>query len=173
MARRLALLVFLALGGCSGGEPIEQAQEAPRASSFRSAAIDRVLDEVTRTLRTRGFAARDEDERGFLIEHDTLSREASLAATGCVVAVASSSAALRELDLRVYDSDGSELARDSLEGSTAATQLCPPHAGTFYFVARAASGSGLSAIRIFEGPAGLSVRLDDLVAPPAGGIAPE
>jgi hypothetical protein len=127
---------------------------------------------------TRGFSTDGEEWRGFLVEQGSAADEASLRAGTCYVILGAGSEALRELDLRIYDSDGTEVARDADTGPGAAILYCPPHVGTYYRAALATSGTGLFAVRRYAGPTGLDVRLDDLfrgapAAPePAGGDRP-
>ncbi len=80
----------------------------------------------------------------------------------CYLVVAAATDALRELDLRLFDSDGGEVAQDAQRGPGAALLYCPPHSGTYYVAALATQGTGLFGVRRFVGPTGLDVRLDNL-----------
>jgi hypothetical protein len=70
---------------------------------------------------------------------------------------------MRELDVRVFDGDGAEVARDGEQGPVALVRFCPAQNGTYYVASRAAAGSGLYATRAFRGPAGLPLRVDDVL----------
>jgi len=169
-------LSFGMLMACDGGVSAEEgAPETHLAAEFRSEHVRTVLDAAEQTVQTRGFSSDGEEWRGFLVEQGSAADEASLRAGTCYVILGAGSDALRELDLRVFDSDGTEVARDAQNGPGAALLYCPPHAGTYYTAALATSGTGLFAVRRYAGPTGLDVRLDDLfreapvAAPEPGG----
>lgn len=176
----LTLLAQLAVGGaaagCDGDVAAEGPVEAPRhAAEFRSEQVRTVLDAAGQAIQTRGFASADDEWRGFLVEQGSAADEAALRGGTCYVFLGAGSDALRELDLRVFDSDGSEVSQDAQHGPGAALQYCPPHAGTYYVAALATSGTGLFAVRRYQGPTGLDLRLDDLFrdGPGAEPPAPE
>jgi hypothetical protein len=174
LARRRfwAGLALLLLAACDGDVAAEQPEEEPRAAAeFRSEHVRTILGAAEQTVQTRGFSSDGEEWRGFLVEQGSAADEAQLRADTCYVIVAAGSDALRELDLRVYDSDGTEVARDTQNGPGAALHYCPPHTGTHYTAALATAGTGLFAVRRYAGPTGLDVRLDDLFREP--GVAPE
>jgi hypothetical protein len=150
----------LALPSCSEGGSDSSA--APRADEFRSSRVQQAMEGADGVLRTRGFGLFGEEWRGFLVENDTTIHELQMRSGTCYVAVAAASEAVRELDLRVFDSDGGEVAQDTETGSLSALRYCPGQSGSYYLAARASAGSGLFAVRTFRGPTGLAVRLDDL-----------
>lgn len=154
------LLAFLA-AGCADPEPAEP-QPIRRADDFRSEHAAGRLEVAGNLLRTRGFSPDGEEWRGFLVDQGSAVTEASFDGGRCYVVIATGSASLRELDVRVYDSDGTEVARDGRAGPGAAVRYCPPHGGTHYVAAFATAGTGLFGVRRFRGPAGLEVRVDDL-----------
>lgn len=159
----VALVLACILVGCT--EPKDESPDptpARRAAAFRSERVEEALDRASDVVRTRGFAPEGDERRAFLVRHDTDVSETSMRAGTCYVVVASGSAALRELDVRIYDSDGGEVAQDTLVGGSAALQYCPPQAGSYFVAVRATAGSGLFAMRRFSGPTGLEIRLDDL-----------
>jgi hypothetical protein len=163
--------VALALAGCAalaGCEDVEAAQREPprRAADFRSESVDEALEQADRKVRTRGFGPQGKAERGFLVDRDSAVVDAAMRAGNCYIVLGASSSALRELDLRVYDADGAEVARDDQTGGHAAVEFCPAQSGTYYVAARAAAGSGLYALRRYQGPTGLDVRIDDLFEEP-------
>lgn len=160
-----AMAVFVAAVGGAGCDDGAEAAEAPavkRAADFRSEGVDEALDAAGRVVRTRGFARDGEPWRGFLVHQDSEVNDASMRAGTCYVVAGAASSALRELDLRVFDSDGAEVAQDALTGGRAALEYCPAQSGTYYVAARAVAGSGLFGVRRFQGPSGLDVRVDDL-----------
>lgn len=162
-----AAVLVVSLPGLLGCEDVEDARTEPstparRASEFRSERVERALDDASEVVRTRGFAADGDERRAFLVRHDTDVSELSMRTGTCYVIVASGSSALRDLDLRIFDSEGAEVAQDGRVGGSAAVQYCPSQAGSYYVAVRAASGSGLFAMRRFVGPTGLEIRLDDL-----------
>ncbi len=91
----------------------------------------------------------------------------------CYVVMAMGSSALRELDLRVHDGEGNEVAQDSRDGAFSALRYCPPQSGMYFVVAKAMEGSGLFSVRRFRGPTGLEIRLDDVYRGPGNRAATE
>jgi hypothetical protein len=164
--------LLLLLAACDGDVSAEQPEDQPRpAAEFRSAHVRTILEAAEQTVQTRGFSSDGDEWRGFLVEQGSAADEAQLRADTCYVVVAAGSEALGELDLRVYDSDGTEVARDTQNGPGAALHYCPPHAGTHYTAALATAGTGLFAVRRYAGPTGLDIRLDDLFREPV--VTPE
>jgi hypothetical protein len=151
--------------GCERAEA-PAAEPSPRARAYRSAVVDGALEAAADVVRTRGFTEEGEDWHGFIVQRDTQVREVPLRAGSCYVVMVAGSSALREVSLRLFDSDGGEVARDGHPGPATALHHCPPQSGTHYLGVRAVSGNGLFAVRGFRGPTGLDVRLDDLFPPP-------
>lgn len=154
---------ILLLVACEAAPRAEAtADPSPRAAEFRSSAVSQAVDAASEVVETRGFAAQQGDARGFLVEHAADARETSMRSGNCYVAIAAGSAALRELDLRIHDPDGLEVAGDTGDGPRAALLFCPTQTGTYYLTVRATAGSGLYQVRTFRGPTGLEIRTDDL-----------
>lgn len=142
------------------------AHEAPRAAELRSAVVRTAIDAATRALRTRGYAPTGEERRGFLLERASLVEEVPMRSGTCYVAIGAASSALTSLELAVHDSDGARVAEeDGHVGARAALRFCPPSSGTYYLAARSIAGNGIVALRVFDGPSGLDVRVDDLFGP--------
>lgn len=162
-----ALLLSLGLGaGCDGarergGEGAHQVQPAP-AARYESSRLRATVEAAGDVISTRGFSAEGMDFKGFLVAHTSSVQDLSLHAGACYVVVAAGSAALREIDMRLFDGDGTEVAADSLVGARAAVHFCPSQNGRYYLALRAAAGNGLFAVRQFKGPSGIAVRIDDL-----------
>lgn len=171
------MLLVVPLGCEEPAEPAPEPEPEPgaRASEFRSAPVDEVLEAAAQRVRTRGFSAEGDDWRGFVVQRETEVADLPMRAGTCYVVVGVGSEALRELDLLLFDSDGAEVARDGQTGPRVAVHYCPPQSGTHYLGVRATTGNGLFAVRRFEGPTGLDVRIDELFAHAAaqGGSAPE
>jgi hypothetical protein len=176
IARRAVWLSAMVLGAASmSGCPMRDCSasseldaglaESARssASEFRSERVTQTLEEAARVVRTRGFSEQGEEWRGFLVEQGTEVRALPMRAWSCHVVVGVGSAALRELDVRVYDADGAEVARDAEQGVIAALRFCPAQNGTYYVTARAVAGSGLFALRSMRGPTGLAFHVDDVM----------
>jgi hypothetical protein len=127
------------------------------------------MDAASELVRTRGFAASGPEWRGFLVEHGSDTREESMRPGTCSVVLGAASRSMRELDLRVFDSDGGEVAQDATSGALAALRFCPSQSGTYYVAVHASAGSGLFEVRSFRGPTGLEIRIDDVFreVPPA------
>lgn len=165
--RRLAILA-LALTACGQAEtePVdvdpEPRGEARRADEFRSSRVEEAVEAASEVVQTRGFATMDDAWRGFLVEHSVEVRERPMRSGTCYVALAAGSSAVRELNVRVYDSDGGEVVQDATDGPRAALRFCPSQSGTYYLTVRATAGSGLVEVRTFRGPTGLDIRVDDL-----------
>lgn len=167
--RALSTALLLAAVGC--GEPSGEAVAAAevRAAEFRSASVQQAMDAASSLVRTRGFAGTGEEWRGFLVEHASDVRDLPMRAGTCYVVIGAGSAAMRELNLRVFDSDGGEAAHDVTSGHLAALRFCPSQSGTYYVAAHASAGSGIFEVRAFRGPTGLEIRIDDIfreAAPP-------
>jgi len=154
-------------GARTGAAPVaEPAPRAPAAAAaYRSPALERDVARAAAVVETRGYASVGSPWRGFLVQQAPATRPLRLQPGTCTVAIAASSEAVRELDLRVYDADGGEVGQDTLVGRDAALRFCPSQSGTYYLVARATAGNGLFVSRRFQGPAGLDVRIDDLFRP--------
>lgn len=161
-----ALATMLVLAGCGQATetdaPEPPAEQAPRAAEFRSARVHEAVEAASDIVQTRGFSAVGESWRGFLVDHDSDVRAQSMRAGTCYLALASASSAMRELNLRVFDSDGGEVVQDGTDGAIAALRFCPAQSGTYYLAVHASAGSGLFEVRTFRGPTGLEVRIDDL-----------
>lgn len=152
-----ALVGCAVLGACTGAEAEEPIR---RAAEFRSDVVEQRLDRDSDLIRARGFADQVENPwRGFLVDGGAAVDQARFRSGNCYVVLAAASAGIEAMRLGVYDSDGSEVARS--EEQRRALRYCPPQTGT-YFVAVRVTGSGLFAVRRFEGPTGLEVVLDDL-----------
>jgi hypothetical protein len=145
----------------------------PRADEFRSARVEQIVEEASRVVRTRGFAGEGEEWRGFLVEQATDVRSLGMRTGSCYVVVGAGSSALRELELRIFDGDGAEVAREAEPGSVAALHFCPAQNGTYFLAARAPAGSGLFAIRGFRGPTGLAFRVEDVLRAVGSVAAPD
>jgi hypothetical protein len=163
--RTFAALAMLTALGCdeTAADPAIGALEPePRAADFRSARVEQAIEAAAEVVETRGFASAGEPWRGFLVEHASEVREEAMRAGTCYVVLGAGSAAVRELNLRVFDSDGGAVVADSDGGALAALRFCPAQSGTYYVSVQAALGSGLFAVRMFRGPTGLEIRTDDL-----------
>ncbi len=139
------------------------------ASEFRSSRVQSAMDAASALVRTRGFAVVESDWRGFLVEHSSDVREVPMRSGTCYVAIAAASSGVRDLSLRVFDSDGGQVVSDGATGPLAALRFCPSQSGTYYVAVVASAGSGLFEVRTFRGPTGLEIRMDDVfreVAPP-------
>ncbi len=135
----------------------------PRALEFRSPRVEATLEAASRLVRTRGFASERDPWRGFLLEQASDVHSISMRTGSCYVVIGVGSTALRELELRVFDSDGAEVARDGEHGPIAALRFCPAQNGTYFVASRASAGSGLYAARDFRGPTGLALSLEDVL----------
>ncbi len=159
----IAACLALALLGCGERRDAGEAeQDRPRAAEFRSSRVSRAMDAASEIVRTRGFAPDGEEWRGFLVDHASDVRELAMRAGTCHVVLAGASVEVRELNLRVFDSEGSEVVHDATSGPLAALRFCPHQSGTYYVAVRASAGSGLFEVRSFRGPTGLEIRIDDV-----------
>ena len=151
--------------GCAeatGSPPEEDPEGEPLAAEYRSARVELTVEAASSIVQTRGFAPIGEEWRGFLVDHAADVREQAMRAGNCYLLLAAGSAAMRQLDIRIFDSDGSEIIQDGSEGPSAALTFCPAQSGTYYVTVHASLGSGLFEARAFRGPTGLDVRIDDL-----------
>ncbi len=155
-------LFVLPMFGC--GEEVEAEVPERRAAEYRSERVDVEMDRASEVVRTRGFTDQGVVWRGFLVDRGAATDQVSLRSGNCYVVLGVASSAVESLELSLFDSDGAAVARNT--PGTPALHYCPPGSGTF-FVAVRASGSGLFAVRRFEGPAGIDVRLDDLAPSPS------
>jgi hypothetical protein len=120
------------------------------------------MDAAAEIVRTRGFAPSGEPWRGFLVDRASDVRELSMRSGTCHVVLAGASSEVRELNLRVFDSEGSEVVQDATSGPLAALRFCPHQSGTYFVAVQVSAGSGLFEVRSFRGPTGLDVRMDDV-----------
>ena len=155
-------LVLANCGQPSEADAPETTDETARAADYQSTRVEEAIVSASDVVQTRGFAALGEEWRGFLVDHDSNVREQPMRAGTCYLVLGAASAAMRELDLRVFDSDGGQVVQDGTTGPTAALRFCPSQSGTYYIAVRASAGSGLYEVRTFRGPTGLDVRIDDL-----------
>ncbi|MBK8169217.1 MAG: hypothetical protein IPK60_02595 [Sandaracinaceae bacterium] len=159
-----ALLVACSSSAAKERSEEERAQSAP--PPFSSQHLDDELARAAEAMRTRGFSDDGTAVRGFVVEHAAHVTEAPLRTSACYVVVATSSSALRALSLEIFDSEGLAVANSEAISPRVALRYCPAQSGTYYVSARAATGSGLFALRRFRGPTGIAVRLDDLFGAP-------
>lgn len=172
LTRVFGLVLAAAALGCDTldqGLAGAETEEAPRAAEFRSARVEAAIERADQTLRTRGFVPFAAERRGFLVDQATDVAELSLRSGTCYAGLAVGSSALRELDLRIFDSTGNEVVQDTTTGAAAALLFCPAQSGAYYLAVRASAGSGLFAVRSFQGPTGLDVRVDDVFGPDSFG----
>ena len=158
----VSLALIAACGQAAGAELGAADEDAPRAADYRSTSVQDAIDGAADIVRTRGFAAVGGPRRGFLVDHSADVEEQPMRAGTCYLVLAAASSAMRELDLRVFDSDGGEVVTDVTNGPNAALRFCPSQSGTYFVTVSASAGSGLYELRSFRGPTGLDVRIDDL-----------
>jgi hypothetical protein len=159
----LWLVVWFSACGTRAEPSSDAGTPAPRALEFRSPRVEATLEAASRLVRTRGFASERDPWRGFLLEQASDVRSVSMRTGNCYVIIGVGSTALRELELRMFDSDGAEVARDGEHGPIAAVRFCPAQNGTYFVASRASAGSGLYAARDFRGPTGLAFPLEDVL----------
>ena len=145
----------------------------PRADEYQSPFLAAELERITRDLSTRGFTRDGAENRGFLAAPSTVAREQALHAGGCYVAVIVGTKAIGELDARMFDINGAEVATSNLEGPHATFDYCPSQSGTYYVTVRAKQGAGLYEMRLFHGPSGVESRSEDLFATTDTEAAPQ
>lgn len=152
---------------CACGTPsapnVDAGAPPARAVDFRSPRVEVTLEAASRLVRTRGFASERDPWRGFLLEQASEVHPMPMRTGNCYVVIGVGSTAMRELELRVFDTDGAEVARDGEHGPIAALRFCPAQNGTYYVASRASAGSGIYAARDFRGPAGLAFPLEDVL----------
>ncbi|MGE0787863.1 MAG: hypothetical protein AB7S26_19470 [Sandaracinaceae bacterium] len=158
-----AIVVSTACSGDPGDVTVQP--EPPRAEEYRSERVHEAIEAAAEVVQTRGFGTQDDAWRGFLVEHTADVRERSMRSGTCYVVLAAGSAAIRELNVRIYDGEGGEVVEDGIDGPNAALRFCPSQSGVYYVTVRASAGSGLIEMRTFRGPTGLAIRVDDLFQP--------
>ncbi len=149
------------LGGSACGEPeVEVAPEPEVPVAFFSEVLETDLQAVAQRVEARGFREVEAAAwRGFLVDRTTEVEELEMRANACHVFVAAGSEAIEAFEMRVFDSEGREVALNVGH----ALRFCPAQSG-LYFLGLRAQGSGLFSLRRFRGPTGLDLRLDDLNA---------
>lgn len=83
---------------------------------------------------------------------DTLGGRVRLPDGGCSLFLAAGSSSVEDVDLFVYEDDGSVLASDESPRAAAGVVVCPPHPSRAYAFARLASGHGLFSIAQLDVP---------------------
>lgn len=116
--------------GPSGSGPIEAAFVAKTISEARAAGAG----EPTFVVTGAGAAG------------DSLGGRVALPDGRCALFLAAGSASIEDVDLFVYESDGSVLASDEAPRAEASALVCPPHPAWAYPYARIATGHGLVAL---------------------------
>ena len=165
MRALLAIAAVVGALGCDQAAPVDPAlapEEPARARDYRSPRVTQAVEAASEVVRTRGFAAEGEPSRGFLVDRAAEVSEQAMRTGTCYVLLAAGSAEIRELDVRVFDSDGGEVVQDANTGSRSALRFCPSQSGTYFVAVQASAGSGLYELRRFRGPTGLEIRIDDL-----------
>ncbi len=154
----------VAWSGCPEPDALDpEPLDAVRADAFVSSRVAASLGQLSRAATTRGFTLEGVERRGFLVERGPEVAEVSLRSGNCYLLIATASEAVRELEITLYDGDGTEVARDDATGPLAALHHCPPQSGTFFASVQATAGNGLYGLRTFRGPSGLDVRTEDIV----------
>lgn len=160
----LAFVAMLSGARCGGGgDPVDAGEGTEPARSFASSRVAATLGQLSRATTTRGFEPDGTERRGFLVEHSPEVVEVAWRSGACYVVVASATEAVRELELQVFDAEGTPIARDEGRGPLAAMHVCPPQSGAFYVAVEASLGNGLYGVRSFRGPSGLEVRPADIL----------
>ena len=148
------------LVGCPEPPVQETVEPSEEETPFVSLELDQRLDAAAAGARERGFTAQSgEPWRGFIVDGGTEVQELDLRSGRCHAFIVVGSSAIENLRMTLHDSEGVELLR-----ADGGLQHCPSQSGV-YFLALRSTGSGLFAARRFEGPAGLDLRLEDLIEP--------
>jgi hypothetical protein len=162
VTRASTTLCALALLAACGAEGPPDAGPPAGAEAYRSGVVAGTIEAAAQRVRTRGFEPDGAERRGFLVERATEVAEADLASGSCYVLLATASSGVRELELRLFDAEGSPLAQDGATGPRSVLPFCPSRSGRTYVAVTAATGSGLYALRRFVGPSGLDLVPDDV-----------
>lgn len=155
-APRTALAMALVLGaGCGGAPlPVPVATEATSAVSAPvvPAALAARLERVVHELAPRGFRALPSGGQGFLLEGDTAAHLIELPAGTCVTVLAAASVGVRDLDARLYTSEGTLLAEDDEPDPSPIVQTCPAEGGRVYWTAKMFAGAGAYRFVVLTSP---------------------
>lgn len=138
---RGAVCVAALLAGCHAAParpvaaPARRAAEMTLETAFIAADIDRA--------RRAGASGPTILGAGVGAAGDSLGGRATLPEGRCALFLSGGSTSVEDVDLFLYDADGSVLASDESPRAAAGVVLCPPHPTTAYVFARLASGHGL------------------------------
>jgi hypothetical protein len=132
--------------------PAPVVPQAPRAPPLpgppdSSVTAETALALAARDLEAVGYRRTRDDLSGSLAQGRAEARDVDLAAGACYALVAAGDGGVRDLDLRLVDRQGAEIARDMATDPRALLRVCPGASGTFRLEVRMFDGNGRWAVR--------------------------
>lgn len=179
MRGRAFFAATLALCACGEAAPNPETLEAPETDVTELIGplddLARRFGRLRRRMETRGYGTPTHALRTFVLEGEGEALPVDLPTGACATWVALGGGGLRDLDLRLFDGDGNEVAADAVRGEGGLVHVCPaatPEPGTapYYVELRAVEGSGAVVVGAFASAAGegegFAELFEGLLAPP-------
>jgi hypothetical protein len=112
-----------------------------------TSSAEQALTHNAQELLDIGYVSYGESGGGTLLEGTVAAHAVNLSAGSCYALLASGGPGVRDLDLRLLDPAGGELARDTATDPSPLLRVCPEVSGAFRLEVRMFSGSGPYAYR--------------------------
>jgi len=158
-----ALLAILA--ACGEPEPPREERPVFEGGTGPLDTLVRRFGRLRNRMEGRGYGDSESATRVFLPEGEGRGFALDLPTDRCTTMIAIGGGRMRELDARLFDGEGAELAQDAIDGEGALLHVCPEGAaGTLphYLELRAERGAGAVVIGAFHSPHGAGEGFGDL-----------
>jgi hypothetical protein len=144
LARGMALA--LALTSCRPSPP-RDAVFGPRESHVAEA-LELVMGDDLRAAKQLGAAEPSLALTGTGISGDSLGGFADIGAGECALLLGRGTRGVQDVDVFVFDDDGTVIASDEAPTKNASLLVCPPHAARVFASTRLAAGFGMYALTV-------------------------
>lgn len=143
--RRLLTWLFIATGVCAAScrPPAPSHAQLAGGNPSEREAIELLLGNDLRAARALGAAAPSLSLTGTGISGDSLGAFVDVADGRCALVLGRGTRGVQDVDVFVFDDDGTVLASDEAPTKDASLLICPPQAARVFASARLAAGFGL------------------------------
>jgi len=138
----------------SGGQPAEQVGPVIANQSTAGAGVDENFRLIDADMRARGYEPYGQPARGELTEGQTRDFEISLEGGKCYAIQGVGDNGVRDLDLILLGSDGSQIDRDVETDARPAVRVCAPTTGGYRMQVRMFRGQGSFVYAPYRWPRG-------------------
>ncbi len=143
--------LVLAQGACGPPPPCGAAPAPPGLAAAQTpAGVDELLGETARLARAAGASELTVIASALGTEGDRAGAFLTTTKDKCLVVIARGSKGIGDVDLFVFQDDGSTLVADESSSDQAAVVVCPTTGERVYVSARVASGGGVFAVGAHE-----------------------